>query len=66
MILRLTSIIPPTAYGLTEVNLRRALILSEGSYNIFITRPISLIFVLLTIFTLVMFFRINMKKESVA
>jgi putative tricarboxylic transport membrane protein len=34
---------------LAEFNLRRALAMSDGSFSIFVTRPISLIFVLLTI-----------------
>jgi putative tricarboxylic transport membrane protein len=33
----------------TEFNLRRALVMSEGSYSIFFTRPISLIFLILTV-----------------
>jgi putative tricarboxylic transport membrane protein len=32
-----------------EFNLRRALVMSDGSYSIFFTRPISLIFLILTI-----------------
>ncbi len=38
---------------LAEFNLRRALILSDGSWSIFFTRPISLFFILLTVFSLV-------------
>jgi putative tricarboxylic transport membrane protein len=34
---------------LAEFNLRRALAMSDGSFSIFVTRPISLIFVLLTV-----------------
>jgi putative tricarboxylic transport membrane protein len=34
---------------LAEFNFRRALAMSDGSYSIFVTRPISLIFILLTV-----------------
>jgi putative tricarboxylic transport membrane protein len=34
---------------LAEFNLRRALVMSDGSFSIFVTRPISLIFILLTV-----------------
>lgn len=38
---------------LAEFNLRRALVLSEGSWSIFITRPISLFFIILTVVSVV-------------
>lgn len=38
---------------LAEFNLRRALVLSEGSWSIFFTRPISLFFIILTLVSLI-------------
>ena len=38
---------------LAEFNLRRALVLSEGSWSIFFTRPISLFFVILTVVSVI-------------
>jgi len=38
---------------LAEFNLRRALVLSEGSWTIFVTRPISLFFIIITVVSLV-------------
>lgn len=37
---------------LTENNLRRALILSQGSISIFFTRPLSLVFLLIAVASL--------------
>ena len=40
--------------GMLEANLRRALVMSRGSYAIFLTRPISCVLIVLTIITLIM------------
>lgn len=50
--------VPPLAIGfvlgsLSEKNFRRAMTLSDGSWSIFVTRPISLAFLLITVFALV-------------
>lgn len=50
---------------LAESNFRRAMVISEGSYSIFITRPISLFFVLLTLGTLVTFIIKSRKSKKV-
>ena len=48
---------------LAEINLSRSLVMSEGSLLIFFTRPVSLIFIILTIVYIVMTVRSN-KRQS--
>jgi putative tricarboxylic transport membrane protein len=51
---------------MAEENLRKALILSKGSYLVFIKKPVSLLFLIFTILALVIPFYINirtMKKD---
>ncbi|MGE4549417.1 MAG: tripartite tricarboxylate transporter permease, partial [Intestinibacillus sp.] len=38
---------------LTELNFRRSLVMSDGSFSIFVTRPFSLLFVALAVFSIV-------------
>jgi putative tricarboxylic transport membrane protein len=52
--------------SMAEENLRKALILSKGSYLVFIKKPVSLLFLIFTILALVIPFYINirtMKKD---
>lgn len=50
---------------LAETSLRRALIISNGSYMIFLTKPISLVFILISLLSLIMsFYSQNKKKEG--
>jgi putative tricarboxylic transport membrane protein len=48
---------------IAEFNLRRALVMSDGSYSIFVTRPISLVFLILTI-VFIISLRKTTKKSS--
>ncbi|WP_053362535.1 tripartite tricarboxylate transporter permease [Bacillus sp. FJAT-27251] len=48
---------------IAEESLRQSLILSEGSIGIFLTRPISIIFILLTIGSFIIPFISKMKKD---
>lgn len=50
--------------GLTEKNFRRSLMISEGDLSIFVTRPFSLVFLLLIIGTIGMLVYSNMKKNK--
>lgn len=49
---------------IAETNLRNALVMSEGSYSIFVTRPISLLFLILTVFFIVLMKKGNKKVEK--
>ncbi|MFA5569820.1 MAG: tripartite tricarboxylate transporter permease [Sphaerochaetaceae bacterium] len=49
---------------LAEMNFRRALILSDGSLSIFVTRPISLAFLLIAFFSVLTFAIKNMKEAQ--
>lgn len=49
---------------LAETNFRRAMVISEGSYRIFVTRPISLFFVVLTLGTLITFVMKSRKAKQ--
>lgn len=49
---------------IVEANLRNSLVLSQGSYTIFFTRPISLAFILLTVAMIVMLKRSNRKQAK--
>lgn len=49
--------------GLTEKNFRRSLLISDGDLSIFVTRPISLIFVLLIIVVIGMIIYNNYKQR---
>lgn len=48
---------------LAEMNFRRALILSDGSYSIFVTRPISLAFLLIAAASILTFTIKNIKED---
>lgn len=50
---------------LAETNFRRALILSDGSLSIFVTRPISLVFLLIAFSSIVIFTIKNFKDRKV-
>lgn len=50
--------------GLTEKNFRRSLLISDGSWKIFLTRPFSIVFIILIIVVLVMIIRSNMKNNK--
>jgi putative tricarboxylic transport membrane protein len=50
---------------LFENGLRRALIMSSGDVSVFVTHPISLAFLLLTLFTIVLLTRSKMKERLV-
>ena len=39
--------------NILEQNFRRAVVMAKGDYSIFFTRPISLVFFLLTVFSIV-------------
>jgi len=49
---------------LAEANFRRALILSDGSLSIFVTRPISLCFLLIAAGSLILFAVKNRKRAK--
>ncbi len=49
---------------MAEFNLRRALVLSEGSPSIFFTRPISLFFIVITVATIFLTLRPQRAKTS--
>lgn len=49
---------------LAETNFRRALVLSDGSLNIFFTRPISLAFILIAVLSIVIFGIRGMKAKK--
>ncbi|MET3698580.1 putative tricarboxylic transport membrane protein [Bacillus oleivorans] len=53
---------------MAESELRRALVMSEGSYSIFFTRPISLLFIILAILSLVLpvILELRKKKKAIA
>lgn len=50
--------------SLTEKNFRRSLMISDGDPSIFVTRPISLVFLGLIILTIIMLVRNNMKMAK--
>ena len=55
--------------SMTETNFRQALMQTGGSWSIFVTRPISLIFLLVAVFSVAMTIRkqiVNTKKGKVA
>ena len=55
--------------NMTETNFRQALMQTGGSWSIFVTRPISLIFLLVAVFSVAMTIRkqiVNAKKGKVA
>jgi putative tricarboxylic transport membrane protein len=47
-----------------ESNLRRALVMSNGSYSIFVTRPVSLVLVILVALTFVVPLLRSLQKRS--
>jgi len=47
-----------------EFNLRQALLLSDGDLSVFLTKPISLFFLALTVFSCVQIVRLNLKKAK--
>jgi putative tricarboxylic transport membrane protein len=49
---------------IVEFNLRRALVMSNGSFSIFFTRPISLVFIILTLFFIITLRRTGKKTDS--
>lgn len=49
--------------GLTEKNFRRSLLISDGDLSIFFTRPISLLFVILTVVVIAMIIYNNYKQR---
>lgn len=49
---------------LAEMNFRRALILSDGSLSIFVTRPISLAFIIIALGSIIVFSIKNLKKKA--
>ncbi|GAA0321496.1 tripartite tricarboxylate transporter permease [Bacillus carboniphilus] len=51
---------------MAESEMRRALVMSEGSYSIFLTRPISLTFIILAILSLVVPIIMNQLKKKKA
>ncbi|MCT4596436.1 MAG: tripartite tricarboxylate transporter permease [Vallitalea sp.] len=51
---------------IVEFNLRRALVMSEGSYTIFFTRPISVAFIILTVGFMFMLTRQQKKQKKLA
>ncbi|WHH58030.1 tripartite tricarboxylate transporter permease [Petroclostridium sp. X23] len=62
--------IPPVLLGMilgpmVEANLGRTLLISEGSYSIFVTRPISIFFIVVTIFTVVSSIRKKNKQKDI-
>lgn len=50
--------------GLTEKNFRRSLLISEGDISIFFTRPISLVFVILTVVVVAMIVYNNYRQHT--
>lgn len=50
--------------GLTEKNFRRTMLISDGSWRVFLERPISIVFILLIILVLVMIVRTNAKNAK--
>ena len=50
--------------SMMEQNFRRALVMAKGNYAIFFTRPISLVFFLLTVFSIGLFLYKNHKKKK--
>ena len=50
--------------SMMEQNFRRALVMAQGNYAIFFTRPISLVFFLLTVFSIGLFLYKNHKKKK--
>jgi putative tricarboxylic transport membrane protein len=61
--------VPPVLLGMilgpmVESNLGRTLLISEGSYSIFLKRPISLFFIAVLIFTIISSIRKSTKKEA--
>ncbi|WP_294145148.1 tripartite tricarboxylate transporter permease [uncultured Clostridium sp.] len=52
--------------SMTEENLRQALMQTGGSWSIFVTRPISLIFLLIALVSVVMTIRSKMKEKKTA
>lgn len=52
--------------GIAEVNLRQALMQSGGNWSIFVTRPISLIFLLIAAFSVVSAIYKNMKSKKLS
>ena len=48
--------------SMTEENLRQALMQTGGNWSIFVTRPISLIFLLIAVFSVVMTIRKQVKQ----
>lgn len=51
--------------GLTEKNFRRSIIISNGSWKIFFTRPFSIIFIILIILAVTMIIRSNIQKRKI-
>lgn len=53
---------------LAETNFRRSLVMSDGSLSIFVTRPISLVFLVIAVLSVVMFFvkESKTKKAKIA
>lgn len=51
--------------SLTEKNFRRTMVISDGSWRIFASRPISVIFILLIIGVVFMLVRSNLKRNSI-
>ena len=51
---------------LAEKNFRRAMVISEGSFSIFFTRPISCAFILIAIVSVVIFGIRNYKSRKLA
>ncbi|WP_158735783.1 tripartite tricarboxylate transporter permease [Alteribacillus sp. YIM 98480] len=49
---------------IAEENYRNAMVISDGSFLIFLTRPFSLIFVILTLMTIITFFINNIRKKE--
>lgn len=49
---------------MAEENLRRALQASAGNWSVFVTRPISLAFLLIAAFSVLMTFRKQMKQKA--
>ncbi len=50
--------------ALTEKNFRRSLMISDGNWDIFVTRPYALAFLILLILALVMIIYTNYKKSK--
>ncbi len=53
---------------LAELNYRRSLVMSDGSLGIFVTRPISLVFLTISVLSFVVFFlkKVNKRKKAYA